>query len=567
MIRLYSEKGGAYMYNVLLGGAAGQGVDTTVAMLEKFLKKSGYFVYTVRDFMSRVRGGHNFSIIRFDNEKITSHSNILDGIVALNDETISLHKDKLKENGFILCDSSLKTEDPRAIKLDMDTMAKDIGNKRVSGSIAVGVILKLFGESLGYAEEVLKKSLKEKYIKINLEAIELGYNSAENKYSPLKGDFKDWMMISGNSALGLGAIAGGLNFYSAYPMSPSTSIMEYLASTSEQSGVVVEQAEDEIAGANMAIGASFAGARAMTGTSGGGFCLKVEALGLAGIAEIPIVMVDVQRPGPATGLPTRTEQSDLDFVISASQGEFPRMVIAVRNQEDAFYQAARALNMAEKYQIPVIILSDQYIADGTSTVKPFDVSKIKIVEPAKESDIEGDYLRYRYTKDGISPRLIPGKTKHLVAADSDEHNERGWITESADTRIKMVDKRMKKLEKLEEELQEPIFLGEEECDTLLVGWGSTYGPIEEAIKTLNNKDENKYGALIFGDIYPLPKKRLEEKSGTAKRIVNVEQNATGQLARLIREVTGIKCNESILKYDGRQISGEEIVEELLKGGR
>lgn len=555
------------MYNLLIGGAAGQGIETTVVMLEKFLKKSGYFVYTIRDVMSRVRGGHNFSIVRFGNKEISSHSNVLDGIIALNEETISLHIDDLKDDGFILCDTSIKTDDSRAISLDMNEMAKEIGNPRVSGSISIGVILKLFSENLDYSEEIMKSSLREQYVKINLEAIEKGYNLVQSKYPKLKGDFSNYMTISGNQALALGAVAGGLKFYSAYPMSPSTSIMEYLATISNQAGIVVEQAEDEIAAANMAIGASFAGARAMTGTSGGGFCLKVESIGLAGIAEIPIVYVDVQRPGPATGLPTRTEQSDLKFVISASQGEFPRMVIAVKDQEDAFYQAARALNMAEKYQIPVILLSDQYIGDSTSTVKPFDTSNIHIEEPAKEEDIQGEYLRYRYTEDGISPRLIPGKTKHLVAADSDEHNERGWITESADTRIKMVDKRMKKLEKLQEDLQEPEFLGEKECETLLIGWGSTYGPIKEAIARLNESGQAKYGALVFGDIYPLPRKRIEEMAKKATRIINVEQNATGQLAGLIKEVTGISCTASILKYDGRQISGEEIVSEVLKGGR
>ncbi|NLJ89819.1 MAG: 2-oxoacid:acceptor oxidoreductase subunit alpha [Clostridiales bacterium] len=555
------------MYNLLVGGAAGQGVDTTVAMLEKFLKKSGYFVYTIRDVMSRVRGGHNFSLIRFASEEISSHSDVLDGIIALNEETIDLHKDALKEDGFILCDTSIKTDDSRAISLNMNEMAKEIGNPRVSGTIAIGVILKLFSENLDYAKEVMESSLKSQYVEINLEAIEKGFNSVDSRYPRLGGKFSNYMIISGNHALGLGAVAGGLKFYSAYPMSPSTSIMEYLASIGDKAGIVVEQAEDEIAAANMAIGASFAGARAMTGTSGGGFCLKVESIGLAGIAEIPIVYVNVQRPGPATGLPTRTEQSDLKFVISASQGEFPRMVIAVKNQEDAFYQAIRALNLAEKYQIPVIILSDQYIGDSTTTVKPFDLSKIYIEEPAKEEGIEGEYLRYRYTEDGISPRLIPGKTKHLVAADSDEHNERGWITESADTRVKMVDKRMKKLEKLNEELEEPEFIGDETCDTLLVGWGSTYGPIKEAVAKLNESSQGKYGALVFGDVYPLPRKRLESFAKVAGTIINVEQNATGQLASLIREVTGISCTDSILKYDGRQISGEEIVERVLKGGR
>ena len=555
------------MYNLLIGGAAGQGIDTTVAILEKLLKKSGYYVYATRDFMSRIRGGHNFSVIRFGTEIITSHSDKIDGLIALNDETVELHKNKLNKNGFILCDSSLLTKDSQVIKLDMEAMAKEIGNQRVTGSIAVGAILKLFGERLDNIEEIMKATVKEEHVEMNRKAITSGYNSVEERFPHLVGNFSNWMILSGNKALALGAIAAGLKFYSAYPMSPSTAIMEYLASKSIQAEIVVEQAEDEIAAINMAIGASFAGARAMTGTSGGGFCLKVEALGLSGIAEIPLVVVDVQRPGPATGLPTRTEQSDLKFVISASQGEFPRLVIALRNHKDAFYQTIRALNLAEKYQIPVIILSDQYLGDTTATVEPYDLSNIQMFEPTKTVENEKDYLRYRFTDDGISPRFIPGKSNHFVTSDSDEHDERGFITESAEMRVNMMDKRMKKLVKLEEELQEPEFIGSAACDTLLIGWGSTYGPIAEAIKLLSEANIGKYGALIFGDVYPLPRKLLEEKTATAKYIINVEQNATGQLAGLIREKTGIQCTSSILKYDGRQISGEEIARAILKGGQ
>jgi len=553
------------MYNILIGGAAGQGIETTASILEKLLKKSGYNVFTTRDFMSRVRGGHNFSLIRFGTEIVTSHSDRLDGIIALNDETVELHKDKLKDTGFILCDSKLTTADERAIKIDMDAMAKALGNPRVSGSIAVGVILKLFGEQLDHVREIIRTFVKEEYLEINLKAVAEGYDSVEKRFPHLEGKFGDWMILSGSKALALGAIAAGLKFYSAYPMSPATPVMEYLAEKGDESGLVVEQAEDEIAAINMAIGASFAGARAMTGTSGGGFCLMVEALGLSGMAEIPLVAVDVQRPGPTTGLPTRTEQSDLKFVISASQGEFPRMVIALRNHKDSFYQTIRAFELAEKYQIPVILLSDQYLGDASGTVEPFDFSLIKHNQPVSTDVADGEYLRYRFTEDGISPRLIPGKTKNFVAADSDEHDERGWITESGDMRIQMMDKRMKKLEKLKEELQEPEFLGDEACDTLLLGWGSVYGSIAEAVKLLNSTQNGTYGALVFGDIYPLPQKLLKEKALSAKHIINIEQNATGQLADLIREQTGITCTGSILKYDGRQISGEEIVEKIQKG--
>jgi 2-oxoglutarate ferredoxin oxidoreductase subunit alpha len=312
----------------------------------------------------------------------------------------------------------------------------------------------------------------------------------------------------------------------------------------------------------MAIGASYAGARAMTATSGGGFSLMVEALGLAGIAEIPLVIVDVMRVGPATGLPTRTEQSDLKFVISASQGEFPRMVIALRHHTDAFYQTIRAFDIAEKYQIPVIILCDQYLGDGIATVKPYEPIEVK-AEPAG-SKTDGDYKRYLLTKDGVSPRLVPGKTENLVEIDSDEHDEHGHITESAQVRTQMVDKRMKKLVGLRAELLEPEFMGRQDFDTLLIGWGSTYGPIKEALKILNNKPEGSFAALVFGDVYPLPQKLLKEKAAIAKRIINVEQNATGQLAGLIRQESGIVCDDCILKYDGRQITADEIVQRISK---
>ena len=554
------------MYNLLIGGAAGEGIDTTTAILEKLLKRSGYNVLTVRDFMSRVRGGHNFSLVRFGIEPVYSHSNKLDGIVALDEKTIILHEGQLKENGFILCDSNLPLLRTNIIQVEMDSMAKALKNSRVSGSIAIGAILKLFGETLDNVEVILPEFVKQQYLDVNLEAVKEGYHSVEQRYPHLKGSYGEWLLISSSKAVALGAMAAGLRFYSAYPMSPSTTVIETIAANADKAGVVVEQAEDEIAAINMAIGASYAGARSMTGTSGGGFSLMVEALGFSGMAEIPLVVIDVQRPGPATGLPTRTEQSDLKFVISASQGEFPRMVVALRNASDAFYQTQRAFYLAEKYQIPVILLSDQYIGDATSTVEVFNQEKI--VEAALSGMVysgEGKYARYQYTESGISPRLIPGKTAQVVVIDSDEHDEQGHITESATVRVNMMDKRMKKMEGLKKELQEPDFIGADTFDTLLIGWGSTWGPIKEAIQLLNKENPDRYAALVFGDIYPLPQQLLKEKSTKACHIINVEQNATGQLSSLIREETGIVCEGSILKYDGRQISGEEIADRIQKG--
>jgi 2-oxoglutarate ferredoxin oxidoreductase subunit alpha len=551
------------MYNLLIGGAAGQGIDTTAAILEKLLKRFGYSVFTYRDFMSRVRGGHNFIIIRFGTDEVLAHSYDFDGIIALNEETIDVHEHELKEDGFILCDSGIDTNDKRSIKIPMNDMAKELGNSKVSGTIAIGVILKLFGESVNSVDEVLKNFIEKKYIDINVQAINKGYKTVDKRYSKLKGHFGDWMLLSGNQAVALGAIASGLRFYCAYPMSPSTPIMVYLASKSREMGIVVEQAEDEIAAINMAIGASYAGARSMTATSGGGFSLMVEAFGLAGITETPLVVVNVQRPGPATGLPTRTGQGDLKFMVSASQGEFPRMVIAPRTHKDTFYQTIRAFDIAERYQIPVVLLCDQYLGDASGTVQPFDISNVKVAEPLRE--YSGEYLRYKYTDTGISPRLIPGKSDNIVALDSDEHDESGKITESSEVRIKMVDKRMKKLEILKEELLEPDFIGHDDFDTLLIGWGSMYGPLSEAIDMLNSGKGEKFGALVFGDVFPLPKKLLKEKSKKAKQIINVEQNATGQLAGIIREYTGIECSRSILKYDGRQLTGKQITDKILGG--
>ena len=574
------------MYNLLFGGAAGLGVDTTSALFENLMKKAGYNVFTSKDFMSRIRGGHNFSRVRFGTEVLLTHSSRLDGIVAMDDETVAVHRGELDEMGFILCDTSLKTDDPRAIKIDMAGMAEALGNPRVAGSIAIGVLLRLFGENMDDVPPLLKQVFREDLVEINQKAIARGFDSVKSKYTHLPGKYSDWMLLSGNKALCLGAIAAGLKFYSAYPMSPSTTIMDYLASKSEIASIVVEQAEDEIAAINMAIGASFAGARAMTGTSGGGFSLMVEALGLSGMAEIPLVIAECQRPGPTTGLPTRTEQSDLRFVISASQGEFPRMVIALRHHTDAFYQTFRAFALAEKYQIPVILLTDQFLCDATATVCPFDLERLSSAESTTESskkstaksakesiaktaaDAKGteEYLRYRFTPNGISPRLIPGKFRHFVAIDSDEHDERGWITESAEMRIQMMDKRMRKLEELKKEVQEPEFIGSPSFETLFVGWGSTYGSIAEAVDLLNKKDKGRYAALVFGDLYPFPSALLIEKAAAAKSIVNIEQNATGQLAGLIREHTGIQCTSSILKYDGRQITGEDIVARFLEKG-
>lgn len=598
------------MFNLLIGGAAGQGIETTGNVIEKILKANGYNVFVTRDLMSRVRGGHNFTTIRFGREPVLSHDHKIDAILAVNQESIDLHVEDLREKGFIIADESFKTEDPRAIKLSMNQTAKDLGNPRVASSVAVGALVKLFDLPEEALLAIFEQTLRPQYVDINMEAAKVGFAAVtddQGEYARLiansrgrgegelipeenRRDYSDWMIMNGNQAIGMGAIAAGLQVYSAYPMSPATSIMEYLASVQNDANIVVEQAEDELAGMNMAVGAAYAGAVAMTGTSGGGFTLKTEAMAMAGMIEAPVVIAISMRPGPVTGLPTRTEQGDLDQAIFSGNGEYPKMVIAVKNHSDAFYQAARAHHIAQKYQIPVVILIDQYLSDGSATIEPFDLDSIEKVtvsadpavalayrdeaEHAREDNKTGEiteadlhvseFKRYLLTEDGISPRLLPGNPDVFVSADTDEHDEYGFITEDAQVRIDQMNKRMRKMDKLTaEDVQEPEQIGTAGSDVLLVGWGSLYGPLKETLDELEEHDGLKVSTLVFGDMWPLPTETFLAEAEHAKHIINVEQNFSGQLGSLITRQTGVKMTDSVLKFDGRQLTAEEIREAVL----
>lgn len=549
-------------YNILIGGAAGQGMATISGLLEKILKRKGYHIFSSNDYMSRVRGGHNFVQIRFGTEPITSHHPDLDLIIALNHDAVDIHSKHLKRLGAIICDTNIDVKDNNILRIPMMEIAKDLKNPKVFGSVALGVVLRFFGFNLDGVQKVLEERFNVEVSNANFEAFKMGYELSEKKFDIDEShiDTNQYILINGNQGIALGALAGGVTFYSAYPMTPATGIMSYLSRNQREAGIIVEQSEDEIAAINMAIGASFAGARAMTGTSGGGFSLMVEGLGLAAISETPLVVVNVQRPGPATGLPTRTAQSDLGFMLTSSQDEFPRMIISLRDPEDAFYQTVRALNIAEKYQILVMLLSDQYLSDYKKTVRTYDLNNIKIERHlANENQLgEGRYKRYRLTENGISPRIIPGKFENqTVLGDSHEHNEYGFVDESNENRISMMNKRMKKMDLLLNEIQEPKYFGDESPEILILGWGSSHGSLKEAINIL--QEENiSIGALVFGDLWPLPSKLLKHYTSKAKLILSIEHNYTGQLAKLIKQETGIDCNKSILRYDGRQLSGYEI---------
>jgi 2-oxoglutarate ferredoxin oxidoreductase subunit alpha len=376
------------------------------------------------------------------------------------------------------------------------------------------------------------------------------------------------MLVTGNEAVSLGAIAAGCKFMAAYPMTPASSIMEYMAAKSKDFDLVMVHAEDEIAAINMAIGAAYAGVRAMTATSGSGLCLMVEGLGLAGITETPVVIIDGQRPGPAVGLPTRTEQGDLQFVLHAHHGDFPRAVLAPATIEDAFWVTINAFNWAEKYQLPVIILTDQHLASSYATVDPLDLSKITIDRGmlfSEEEDDPLDYMRHRVTKSGISPRAFPGLGKALVVTDCDEHDEEGHLTEDAEERTAQVQKRLRKLLSLKQEIGTPQRYGPKKAETTLIGWGSTYGAIHEAVDSLRKEDAS-VNMLHLNELWPFPAKAVADAVSKARNSYAIENNATGQLAYLIKAETGYDVSGRILKYDGRPFTPAYIAQAVRKEG-
>lgn len=548
-------------FTILVGGAAGQGIETVGLLLEKTIKRSGYEVFTYKNYMSMVRGGHNFLQIRFSDRPLYTFTTKVDMIFALTEETVEIHEKNLKDGGIILADDEL-CQDMDILHLGLGKASRDIGNSKVFPTVGFGAIVRHFGLDIEIAKGVLQENFKGSVQDVNLKALEKGFEMAVEKASLPRREDKN-IIINGNQALALGAIAAGCKYYCGYPMTPSTSIMSYISSKASEMGIVVDQIEDEVAALNMVLGASYAGVRAMTGSSGGGFALMVEAMSLAGILETPVVVVNAQRPGPATGLSTRTEQADLRFVIHAGHGEFPKMVITLRTPEDAFYQAARAFNISEKFQIPVVLMTEEYLTDYMITSAPFDFSKIKIDRNlADQANLpEGRYKRYQYTDNGVSPRLIPGRSSEkIILVDSHEHDEYGNIDESVETRVNMMKKRMKKLEELRKEVQDPWFFGDNEPKNLFVAFGATYGALKEAVERLNEAGESA-GGLVFGDVWPFPVEKLNELGSKADRIIMVEQNFTGQLESLVREHTKLDIWGQIRKYDGRAINGDEIIAE------
>ncbi len=553
--------------NVLIGGEAGQGLVTIAMILTKALVRSGYYIVVTQSYESRIRGGHNTFAIRISTSEIEASRAEVDFLIALNEETVELHRPELAQDGLILLDERFGNNNDQYLKVPFKQFAED----RTVNVAYLGVLTSLLGLDDTIVFQALEDyfgAKKPEVTEKNRMVFSGALDWAESKNLPEKvklaptADRQERLMLNGNEAIALGAISAGLKFCAFYPMTPSTSVPLTLQAAADTMGLVVEQAEDEIAAINMAIGASYAGVPAMVATSGGGFALMVEGVSLAAMTETPILIVVGQRPGPATGLPTRTEQGDLEFVLHAGHGEFPRAIFAPGTVAECFHLARQALLLTEKYQTPIFLLTDQFLADSYRAVSPFAIESLESVVVGSSPDkVSLPYQRYAITESGVSPRLLPGMSEHLVVCDSDEHTSDGHITEDLTVRIQMVEKRLRKFEGLRAEVTRPEYLGDKNPELLLVTWGTSRGAVLEAAATLRGQGR-QVAALCFSQVWPLVGEHFLEVLQGAKEVIMVEGNAFGQLARLIRRETGFKIPTMILRYDGLPITPKYILEQL-----
>jgi len=549
--------------SIAIVGAAGEGVQTLGDLMARSLLAHGYPVFITQEFESRIRGGMTSVRLRVRDSIGNAPRHDADVIVALNPNAARHYRSMLNPDGCLL---SSEGEGDTVVVPFRQLAEQSGGSAQMGNTVAAGAALALLGVPLIPLKTLLESRFGKKgadVVSANLAAARAGYDAIppdqiRSTFPPREERF--WF-LSGHDAIPLAAAAAGCRFMAAYPMSPSTGIITSFAAD-ETLGVLVEQAEDEIAAINMAIGASFAGARSMTATSGGGFALMTEAVSLAGMTETPVVIVIAQRPGPATGLPTRTAQEDLLFAIHAGHGEFPKAVLAPSDPQDAYDKTVRAFDLAERFQIPVIVLTDQYLADSRFSLLRLDTSKQSnpaLGDPAAFED--NTYRRYRIDPNGsgVSSRLVPGQSRHLVCADSDEHTEAGHITEDlAQTRMAMVAKRLDKLSTLRREMLAPSSYRVEDADIVLVGWGSSAGALCEATDRLRDLGL-RVGHLHFTELWPFPELALPSD----RRYIVVEGNATGQLRQILQAETGVLVTQAILRSDGLPIESADVVREVM----
>jgi 2-oxoglutarate ferredoxin oxidoreductase subunit alpha len=578
-----NEKNTNYISSVKIAGFAGQGVKSTGHILTKLAARLGYSSFGEIEYPSLIRGGHNVMQVSFSRKKVSAPQIKSDLIIALNQNAVDKHLEEIKENGAIIynsdsnIDTSKTKEEINSFGIPLTTFSEEVGGNPLLINIgALGATVALFGSNLNTLEQLIEEEFGgkgEKVVESNKHVakkahtyiLENHQDKINNLLKPIEtlNTFAPQLVVSGNEAVALGAISAGLEFSAIYPMSPISGILHTLAANQDEYGYIYRQPEDELAAINMNIGASFAGARVLTATSGGGFCLMTEGYGLAGMVETPVVIVEGQRGSPGTGIPTWSEQGDLLFVINAHQGDFPRIVLTPGDTQEAFDLTMKALNIADKYQTPVVVLIDKNICDNEETIDFPDISEYKVDRGKFTRENIEDFKRYEFSEDGISQRSIPGSGNFFIA-NSDEHDEKGYSTEEIETRNKMMEKRMQKLKTCaKEDMEEPKLYGPENADITLVSWGSNKGSIIQALESFENVNY-----LHITWMNPFPAEAVENVLTKAKHVIDVECNYSGQLAKLIRQQTGIEIQDKLLKYDGRHIYPQEIeqkIKEVLKG--
>ncbi len=571
-----------------IGGAAGDGLDKTGDTLARTAERLGLYVYAFNSYQSIIRGGHIWLQIRLSEQKCYNHGDHVHALLALNEDSLERHAREVEPGGVIFfnsdkvnCDPSLLREGVQCLGLPISQLTKPFGRVQavMQNSILLGALLSWLNLDFQVTEAVLSDTFRHKGSEVidqNVGIARAGYDYARQNFaaSTLAWRFSHIRrpFVTGNEAVGMGAVAAGLKFYAAYPMSPASSLLHWLVARSEKLGVMVKQAEDELAVVNMAIGAGLAGARAMCGTSGGGFALMTEAVGMAGIMETPVVILNVQRGGPSTGLPTRTEQGDLNQAFGASQGDFPRIIMAATSVTDAFYTAVEAHNLAEEFQVPVIILSDLMLGEHPETIEPDALrADVPITRGKLLSDVPEGYKRFAMTADHISPRVLPGTPGGAYVSASDDHDEEGVLISDEFTneavRRKMQEKRMAKLEAIRRRLTPPQVEGPAEAEVTLVGWGSTWGAIHEAVEQLAEAGISA-NHLHLKYLFPFQAEAVANILSRSRRIIVVEVNSSGQFARHLRAETGISADATILKYAGEPFTPGYItraVQDILAG--
>ncbi|WP_019152710.1 2-oxoacid:acceptor oxidoreductase subunit alpha [Robertmurraya massiliosenegalensis] len=561
-----------------VGGQQGEGIESTGEIFSIALNRLGYYLYGYRHFSSRIKGGHTNNKIRVSTTQVRSISDDLDILVAFDQETVDLNYKELHDNGIIIADAKFSPKQPEDTNATLyavpfTEIATELGTSLMKNMVAVGATCAVLDLDINVFREVVQEIFGKKGQQVvdkNMDAVKAGFDHmkaelAENAVMHLeKADGNKRLFMIGNDAIALGALAGGCRFMAAYPITPASEIMEYLIQKLPALGGTVIQTEDEIAAATMAIGANYAGVRALTASAGPGLSLKMEAIGLSGITEQPLVIVDTQRGGPSTGLPTKQEQSDLMAMIYGTHGEIPKIVMAPSTVQEAFYDTAEAFNLAEEYQCPVIVLSDLQLSLGKQTVEPLDYSKVEIrrgklqQDELPEIENKGYFKRYEVTEDGVSPRVIPGMKNGIHHVTGVEHDETGKPSESALNRNAQMDKRFRKIDHIK--FNTPVYKNapHAEPDLLLVGFNSTRGAIEEAITRLE-KDGLKVNHAQIRLIHPFPTDEMLPLVQSAKNVLVVENNATGQLANILKMNVGHANKvKNHLKYDGNPFLPHEI---------